>query len=62
MLRDYIPRSQLELRKGAKPDEEELSDDELRAILGEGGIADHKERDSDKSLAMTTDEEDDPYA
>ena len=40
MLRDYIPRSQLEIGKSAKPDEEELSDEELRAILGEGGLGD----------------------
>jgi hypothetical protein len=40
MLSDYIPKSKLELGKSAKPDEEELSDEELRAILGEGGLKD----------------------
>jgi hypothetical protein len=59
MLRDYIPRSQLELRKGAKPDEEELSDDELRAILGEGGLGDDKDRAGMKPAP--TEEGEDPY-
>jgi hypothetical protein len=62
MLSDYIPKSKLELGKSAKPDEEELSDEELRAILGEGGLKDKEEIASQDRLAMTKDEEEeDPY-
>lgn len=36
MIGDYTPKSKLELGKAAKGDEQELSDEELRAMMGEG--------------------------
>ena len=40
MVGDYVPKSKLEVGKSAKGDEAELSDDELRAIVGEQGHSD----------------------